>query len=320
MMKTYQATFCAGSALTDLPSAQTIFGAICQILADTEGEAPLAEYLDSFQDQPLMVHSSLFPEDLFPMPKRSIFSLAFVNESVHSSNPRNKLQAMAGYKKYKKIRYVSRKILENYILPNRFEQLQKDLLANPERFTLLESGILRLSSETSDYRQKTVLQTRNGSRGTTTEKDLFYTKTIYPDPAQKFSLYIKSDWPRERIEDLLMKLEIFGLGSRRTVGMNVFTLLGLKEIRLQTTGELQYLLSDCVPDEAVDLDRSCYGLQSAVFRGSKSYNGGYFTGRYTYLTPGSLINSVNRKGWTGMLVRDESQGKTVWHYGMGFVF
>lgn len=319
-MKTYCATFKADSSLTGLPSAQTIFGALCQIIVDAKGQEALQDYLDSFDHSPVLIHSAMYPADLFPMPKQNIFPLTFVNEAVHAASSESRLAAMAEYKKYKNIRFVSQKILETYVLPCKFEQLRKDLLYQPQQFQLLDNGILRCSGETSDYEQRTVLQTRNGQKGLMTEKDLFYQTQIYPSKNQKFSIYLKSEWPAEELEDLLSQFEIFGIGTRRTVGCNVFTLLSVREIRLKSGGPYHYLLSDCIPEDEVNLTESFYSLKSALYRASKSYTGGFITGRYTYLEAGSLIKAPIQKRWLGKNHKSESRGKPVWHYGMGFVF
>ena len=130
-MKTYKAVFHAESVLNGIPSAQTLFGAFVSLIKQKDGQLALDSYLDSFQNGiPWFVHSDLLPADLFPMPKRDIFPLEQINADVSSRDPKEKLEVLASYKKYKKLKYVSEGIAKDYILSGKFKQLQTDLITH----------------------------------------------------------------------------------------------------------------------------------------------------------------------------------------------
>ena len=47
-MKEYKLVFKPLSTITNIPNAQTIFGAICNIIVNTQGEEALNNYISSF--------------------------------------------------------------------------------------------------------------------------------------------------------------------------------------------------------------------------------------------------------------------------------
>lgn len=61
-MKEYKLVFKPLSTITNIPNAQTIFGAICNIIVNTQGEEALNNYISSFNNQPLFytfIHVSI---------------------------------------------------------------------------------------------------------------------------------------------------------------------------------------------------------------------------------------------------------------------
>ena len=48
-MKTYKLLLKSNSSITKLPDAQTIFGTICNIIKQTQGEEMLIDFLNSFK-------------------------------------------------------------------------------------------------------------------------------------------------------------------------------------------------------------------------------------------------------------------------------
>ena len=85
-MKTYRITFKVLSSITHLPDAQTLFGSFCNIIRSTQGEEALQQYFQSFQTQPLFIHSSMFPHELLPMVKVGLISIQDKNDIIFNKD------------------------------------------------------------------------------------------------------------------------------------------------------------------------------------------------------------------------------------------
>lgn len=108
-MKTYRVEFECKSRINKLPDAQTIFGVICSIYKNVYGDEKFNEYISSLKEgHPLFVHSSLFPEGLFPMIKESLFDVSLVNEQTLKSSPSEQIGVLSQLKKYKNLLYRRR--------------------------------------------------------------------------------------------------------------------------------------------------------------------------------------------------------------------
>ena len=81
-MKEYKLVFKPLSTITNIPNAQTIFGAICNIIVNTQGEEALNNYISSFNNQPLFIHSSMFPLNMLPMVHYNIFDIDYINHNI----------------------------------------------------------------------------------------------------------------------------------------------------------------------------------------------------------------------------------------------
>ena len=50
-METYKIVFSSASVINEIPNSQTIFGAICNILLQTQGKEAFHSYIDSFNQE-----------------------------------------------------------------------------------------------------------------------------------------------------------------------------------------------------------------------------------------------------------------------------
>ncbi|WP_305153039.1 hypothetical protein [uncultured Dubosiella sp.] len=321
-MKTYRFIFRPVSILNQIPDAQTIFGALCGTIKKRDGEEKLNKYLNSLKtDKPWFIHSSMFPDGLFPFLSENLFPLEFVYRFVQNQSAEQKLIVLSEFKKYKRLKYISFGILNEYVLSGKVRQLQKDLLAKPERFSIVEErGILRQSHETTNFQSMTVLSTRNGTRTDSLDKDLFYNTQIFVPEEQKFQILVKTNQAIEKIKLYFSLLEYTGIGARRSVGMNQFHLEQVEELHCQKQNESAYLLSKCIPEEnEFDFSQSYYRVDSKLFRGAKTYVYGDYVGRFTRLLEGSICQPTKEKEYYGKMISTVVDGKTIDHYGIGMV-
>lgn len=319
-MKLYRCIFTPKSTLNQIPDAQTLFGAFCSIIDQKYGQDKLNTYLETLNADPWFVHSSMFPENLFPSPSENLFPIELVNEKVQDQSPAQKLSVLSNFKKYKRLQFISDPIFKTYVLKNDMERLKQEILSEADLFRIDEtSRILSLKDEKITYVGSRILQTRNGQQMDSLDKDLFYNVQLFVPQSQKFNLFIKTDHIQEIIP-ILKLLEYTGLGARRSVGMNQFHYEGCEEIQVDPSYERVCLLSKCIPDsEDFDFEKSDYKIDSRIFRGSKTYVYGDYIGRFTRLLEGSLCQPKAVKEYYGKVVREVVDGKPIYHYGLGFV-
>ena len=103
-MKTYKVVFSCQSSINDLPSSQAIFGAICTILLQTKGEAEFNRYINSFKENnPLLIHSSMYQDNMYPMIKKNIFTTDIVNQIIADTSPIDKINIFETLKNIKRL-------------------------------------------------------------------------------------------------------------------------------------------------------------------------------------------------------------------------
>lgn len=98
-MKEYKLVFKPLSTITNIPNAQTIFGAICNIIVNTQGEEALNNYISSFNNQPLFIHSSMFPLNMLPMVHYNIFDIDYINHNILKEKSIDQLSYLQTFKK-----------------------------------------------------------------------------------------------------------------------------------------------------------------------------------------------------------------------------
>lgn len=318
-MKIHKVIFTSQSVINELPNSQTIFGAICSILDQTQGDKSLNEYISSFSTSAKFIHSSMFLNQTFPMIKRRLFSLSDVNEIVKTSENNKKLDVLGSIKKYKKISFVSRKIYETYISEGKLNDLKIDLLEKPSSFSL-NNSILSFSDESILSNTLSNIMTRNGFSENGIDKTLFYTTNIYYPKETEFCIYIKTEETKKYLEDIFKYFEYFGIGNRRSIGMNCFQLKRIEEIDLVSSSENKLLLSRYIPnDNEVDFDSSYYEISNDIYRGSKAYTGGLVNGKYIHILEGSWLKTIEDKEYYGRIIETENNGKKIYHYAIGFL-
>ena len=318
-METYKIVFSSASVINEIPNSQTIFGAICNILLQTQGKEAFHSYIDSFNQEAELVHSSMFLNHTLPMVKKNVFSLDLVNQMITSVKPEKKLEVLESPKKYKKLSYMSEEIYKAYIKTNKVEQLTKDLQMKKDKFEIIGNTLV-LKKEEIDVTRENVLLTRNGFPEKEMDKTLFYTNAQYYPKYTEFCIYVKTKKSEKELEKLFQYFEYFGIGSRKSIGSNVFKLKRIEKIKEQTPEEYQLILSRYIPKEGeVDIKNSFYQLSSNIYRASKEYAGGYVDGKFIHIMEGSFMKTIEEKPYYGKVIKTKVNDKPIYHYAIGFV-
>ncbi len=320
-MKLYRLTFSACGQITKIPDAQTIFGAMCAAIQMKEGIQKMEDYIHSFESEPWFVHTSMFSKGLIPACAKPLFSLSELSQTIGLLQNQDKLAMLAESKKFKKFQYVSETIFEDYILKDNFEDLKRELL-NSTTIKLQQIGSLSVLQTAKEklkpFLAKTVQQTRSGTLEIKKDKDLFYQKQMYLSESSELSVFVKSDWTAEQLYPYFSMLEFTGIGPYRSSGLNLFQLKTIEECCFDAKGDYAYLLSGCIPaDDEFEFEKSFYKIESSSYRGSYSLVGNAFMGTFSKLKEGSLMKPVRKKEWYGRLIRVETNGKMLYHYGLG---
>lgn len=267
--------------------------------------------MGSFDDNPIFVHSSMFIDDLLPMAKVGLISIDEKNKITSSMLPSEQLKYLTEIKKYKKIKYITLDIYRKYIQSARFTDLGHDLYHN---VLYLEDGII--ASDKHHYEIINELRVHNNHSVIEDDKKLYYDDTLYTLPSLKFCIYVKTD-DIDYVKSIFKYAPYFGFGNRVSVGKNCFRFIEAKEL-LSTTNITDYrlLLSKCVFDE-FDLEESSYVLDSQLYMGSKYYESNR-VGRINKFVEGSYMKVKVSKDYYGQLL-ECNNGKSIYHYGIGFV-
>ena len=323
-MRTYRLTFEALSSLSKVPDAQVIFGSICNIIKQTKGDEALQRYLSSFEDQPIFVHSSMFPCGLLPMIKVGLLSIEEKNKDVFSKEPKDQLQYLSEMKEFKKIQYVTPDIFNKYIntpdFATRIIDLKNDLLNHK---ITLKDGVLSFDDSSRSIGKReliTHVQTSLNAVDRTEEeksRGLYYDSTLYYPEHSYFDIYIKTE-QLDYVKDIMKYVPYFGFGNRISVGKNSFKLIRLEKVNIKDEDpDYCMLLSKCISDE-FDFTDSSYMVDAHIYRGSHYYHSNV-VGDITKIVEGSRMRVKENKEYYGTLLKTDN-GDVIYHYGIGFVF
>ncbi len=315
-MKQYCLLFKPLSSLSHIPDAQTIFGAICNIIKQTQGDEIFFRYIHSFKDEPILIHSSMFPEHLLPMIHKSLFSIDYINHHLLKEEAEEQLSYLQKMKQYKKLVYMSQNVYTNYIQNNHIQQLQTDIINNN---IVAKDNCLQMKNEyISNYMQWQLnTHVQKNEYYMTDKNELYYDSQLYCDT--NFYIYVKTTLSKTQLEDIFQYLKYFGLGPRHSVGKNSFELLDVIEKKMPSS-QMKLLLSKSFVDPDFDLSQSYYNINSRIHRTSKYYIENQITGRYNLLSEGSYVKTHSQKEWYGQLFHHTINNHDIYYYGIGFVF
>lgn len=320
-MQTYKIIFSCQSVLNTVPDAQMMFGTICNIIKSSTGEDKLNAYFNSFKsDAPFLLHSSMFLNGYLPMLRKNIYSLRFINQLVELNENEEKISIFENVKKYKKIDWMSEDIYHEYGMEKTFNELSIDLIQKTDNFTV-ENGYLSKSNNNQEVEHVDILLTRNGfSEDGKKDKSLFYTKQMYYPIGTEFSMFVKTTLSIDQLTKIFRYVEYFGIGNRRSVGMNCFRLERIEKTNLKSKQDYKFILSKYIPTEEIEYNQSYYALSSQIYRASKDYANHVITGKYTHILEGSYMKMKENKEFYGDLIEMKANDKVIYHYAIGFTF
>lgn len=320
-MKTYKLVFTSSSLIDKLPDSQTIFGAICNVIKLTKGQEALDDYLASFNsDEPWFIHSSMFVEGIFPSIKKNIFDLIAVNNVVSNKSPKEKLDVLSNFKKYKKINGISENVFRKYICLGKTEDITVGLIE--EKLISDEQNILKENDENIKNANKLVEKTYRVRLDGLNEKEeegkLFINKIIFYPKDTKYTIYVKTKKEKQEISNIFSCFNYFALGSKGSIGRNLFKLENCEEINFPSTSNCKMILSKYIPNgDEFNVENSSYSLSL------NNYIGGIenkrLLGSFSHFEEGSLIDFHHKKDFYGKIVEIIQERETVYHYGIGFV-
>lgn len=318
-MKEYCLTFKALSTISKLPSAQTIFGAICHILLYTQGEKAFKEYINSFDKKPLLIHSSMFPMNMLPMISQNLFTIEYINKNILKEKPENQLAYLAKMKQLKKIRYVDEKVYDKYLLPRKFEELQDDIISNKN--IKIENQCLCFKEMDVSYnlfqQMNTHVRKKDYYVGKSDDNSLYYDESFYCGQDDCFCVFVKSNQSIDKIENIFKYSHMFGFGARHSVGKNSFELIDIREIKHNCNKEYRLLLSQSILDYSFVLNDSHYQIDSKQYRPSSQYLN-KVTHHMNLFKEGSYMRVKDDKEWYGSLLSIGREDKPLYYYAIGY--
>lgn len=318
-MRQYCLTFKPLGSFSHIPDAQTIFGAICNILIHTQGDKAFKTYINSFDDKPLFVHSSMFPHGYLPMVHLSLFSIDFITENLLKQDSIKQLNYLQAMKQLKKIKYVSQHVFIDYILQNKYETLKQDLL---NKKLIVSEGCLQYDNENKKYSLESLtnihVQKNLFYLDSENNNALYYNRDIYCNDDTYFDIYVKTDLSTEDIWTIFKYSHYFGFGPKHSSGKNSFMLINIKEIKLGSIMQ-KVLLSKSAFDERYDLSLSYYQIESKLHQTGQYYLNNKRTGRFHLFTEGSIMSVSNNQDYYGHIKKIHNLDNIIYYYAIGYV-
>ena len=318
-MNLYCLTFKPLGSLSHIPDAQTIFGAVCNIILQTQGEESFRNYIDSFEDKPLFVHSSMYPHGYLPMIHQSLFSVDYINRKLLEEESGKQLDYLHTMKQLKKIRYISKKVFFEYILNNQFEKLKKDLLNHS---LVVSEGCLQSNEEINNIFMEALVNTHVQKNifyfDSKKDNDLYYNVDIYTNKNMVFDIYIKTDLDEESIKKIFKYSQYFGFGPKHSSGKNSFQLIDIEKLVYYHSFQ-KVLLSKSAFDPNFVLSDSHYKIVSKLHQTGKYYLDNKLTGRFHLFKEGSLMSVTSNKDYYGKILKIDKMGSNIYYYAIGFV-
>jgi CRISPR-associated protein Csm4 len=296
-MNTFRLTFQIDSALGTPVMGDTLFGHICWGIRWWEGETALQDFLESYRTRPPLVISNAFPAGMLPMPL------------LEPAPPENdiSLERYQQWKKLRKVRY----------LPFRW-------FTDPD-FQFSEKAILERLAELPEP-EKQVKQverlhnTINRLTGTVVgEQSPFAVPEIwYPAQASVVEVYVRTEYPAERIRALFEQALINGYGADKSTGKGKLTLLEVEPVKLPDTGNRAMALGHFVPSP----DDSLQELRADLFTRYGKLGGFYVFTHNPFKKPilmyrqGSTFGVEPEKAYVGMLLDHVHSDAAIRHHAL----
>lgn len=334
-MKTWTIRLTPFHGFNRFPASDTLFGAICWGIKRIHGETELLEILKTFNERPLFVLSSSLPYLVFnsfelPFYPRPLVPSLFqsdINSMAH--NKKEKVELINKYKKFKKVEYISGKILNKVLDGVSEKELFEDFIEDK----IIKRGNLLIESEYKDSLPETlfknILVQKNSidrlSMSTTGEGQTFYEEEYFPSAVFNLHFLIKTD-TIDFFLPIFRYLEDKGIGGNRSTGKGIFKINVAGEFHVNNIDSKQFMtLSRCIPyPEEIDLEKGPLFYEILPYRGKVDSEAEFkgediWKSKIIYLKEGSIFQAKEKKEFYGtMPVVKKIEDKNIYQYGVTF--
>lgn len=309
-MSVYSITFKPLSVLTNIPDAQTIFGAFCYKYASLYGNEDLENLLKiENSNNPVFLISSMFFNDTLPFP----------TDFMPPKKKSVSIQETTRNKKLKKIKYISKKLYIDYVVNNEdfvntyYENISsKYIIINDELLAHKEDNLLTEKYLVRDTR------TRNSFSFNKDEKELFKDEVFYCNDKLLFTVYLNilnNDF-KEKIINTFAKMNYVFFGGKKSVGYNLYSFIEIKEEDELNKLNHNMLVSKSLVDKDIDLNKSYYTYDNVNNKHNINV-ANVNRKQVNVLKEGSVL--FTDKPFVGGLVQDDVYGKTIYQYYLGML-
>lgn len=320
-MNLYKLSFTAAGQLSQMPDSQKIFGALCSIISATRGKEKLEEYFQSFEHEPLLIHSSMMIDGTMPMIKENLFDIVEVNKTIRDQSSEKQLAVLSEFKTYKRISAVSERVFNTYLLSGETDKLKQDLL--DQEILSAEDGLLCFNDEDlslssaalSFYRARLDVVTEDSDEGR-----LFRDTAVFYPADTRFKIYVKTSMSQQEITELFSYLQYFAAGNKGSIGRNQFRLIDVEPVSLKGTSLKKMVLSRYIPKEdEFSPDGSSYELLTSNHIANPAHRGDISTRKISCFSEGSFMKFNEEKEYYGQVICYQAGEQKQYHYGIGFV-
>lgn len=320
-MVLYKLLFTTNGPLTCIPNSQKIFGAVCTVINAVKGPDQLQSYFQSFDEEPFLIHSSMFLNGTMPMIKENIFDIEMVNKMIGSQSPEKKLDVLSNMKIYKKIRTVSDRVFTDYILHDRINDLKQDIFKG-NKLTVIDNHLAYAEekqkfskSSQSFFRVRKDVMNEESDEGR-----LFRDKAEYYPKDTEFKIYVKTTLKEEELKEIFSYFHYFSVGNKGSIGRNLFTLQDIIKIDLKSDSERKMVLSAYIPmKNEFEADESSYELNSVNYIANPKRKGSIYTRKISHIAEGSVMKFKTHQDYYGKVISYALGEERQYHYGIGFV-
>ncbi|GBD39334.1 hypothetical protein HRbin37_01609 [bacterium HR37] len=326
-MRTYRITLRPQSAITSIPSSDTLFGAICWSIRLLYGDKKLKEILSRFSsNDPPFILSSSFPISssgimFFPKPKLKKLSpstlISIANKEQRENKKKEALfHVITKYKKFSKISYLSEGLLKAVLDGNATEETLfrgfiNNIILEKHGFLIKkeEASLIGESFIKSEIRVRTRIDRLSGS--TSGEGEMFHNEIKFIGSGFSLFFLLKTD-EISLLEPLVNRnkfLSDHGIGGDRNIGFNHFK-LSLEELNLNLGGEgkIFVTLSKYIPVvEEIDANKDflSYDVIPYISRVDNTYDfqGKFVKDRVFYMKEGSVFKAKEKKEFYGRIAK-----------------
>ena len=290
--------------MTQIPNSQTIFGTICHYYESVYGTKQLEELLEtSSKNAPLFLVSSMFPENMLPIPQDFMPRKKSVNNQID-------VQLI---KKTKKIKYISTQVYNEYKQsPSAFEKLY---YGNIERKNyLIQDNCLTLNDElVIPYCIKNVRTRIN------IDEELYYQdQLLYYEKDGIFEFYVEclDENIMVQLEQVFKTMRYVTFGGHKSVGYNMFDFVSFSNADQLKSSTPRLLLSLSVGDENIDYNQSYYQLKQLNMKFNNSFEA-VNRSHVVAFTEGSIL--ITNQSYTGCLIKEKNNQETTYQNMLGLL-